>query len=99
MQTVPYLEVQLIIAISYNLSVLLPTDSFGVKHCGHALALYYVAGDEAGAAATSKSEKCLVSPGTLRESFLDALHYLDEMQVHQKVQICAHTEGLKACLN
>lgn len=67
-----------------------------MKHCGRALGFFYVAAEEAGSIA-SQSEKGLVSPGTLRAQFLDALHYLDEREVRVKANIFTHTEGLKSC--
>ncbi len=68
-----------------------------MKHCGHALALYHVAADEAGKVA-SDAEKGVVSPGSLRQAFLDSLHSLSEIEVHEMAQIFAHSEGIKSTL-
>ncbi len=64
-----------------------------VLHCGHGLGLYHVAVEEAGAAA-SQSEKGLISPGILRQVFIDALHYLDERDVRSKALLKIHTQGI-----
>lgn len=69
-------------------------DDIQLKHCSHALGLYYVAAEEAGAEATSIS-RGMVSPGALREKFIDALHYLDEPCVYQKALLNAHSEGVE----
>ncbi len=68
-----------------------PGDDVTVKECGHALALYYVAGEEA-AIETSNAEG-LIPPGTLRRNLIDALHYLDEPAVRTKAQLFAHLAG------
>ena len=66
-----------------------------VEQCAHGLAVFHVAVEEAGAKA-SMGEKGLVSPGTLRSQFLDALHYLEENEVYSKANIAKHTGQLKA---
>ena len=53
-----------------------------------------MAAEEAGAEATSIS-RGMVSPGALREKFIDALHYLDEPFVYQKALLNAHSEGVE----
>ena len=70
------------------------TDTIQLKHCSHALALYYVAGEE-GAASSSSTGKGLIAPGTLRQLFVDALNYLDERTVQSKVEMFAYSEGAK----
>ena len=75
--------------------LLLPlTDDIQLKHCSHALALYYVAGEE-GAASASTTGKGLIAPGTLRQLFIDALNYLDDRSVQQKAEMFAFSEGAK----
>ena len=71
-------------------------DDITVKHCSHALALFYVAAEEAASKATKGNEKGLVSPGTLRMNLIDALHNLDEPHVRLKAQIFAHSTGTKS---
>ena len=71
-----------------------PTDEVQLKHCSHALALYYVAGEE-GAASASTTGKGLIAPGTLRQLFIDALNYLDEKSVQEKAEMFAYSEGTK----
>ena len=66
-----------------------------MQHCVHGLALHYVAAEEAAAIATTKSEKGLVSPGTLKLEFLDALHYLDEVDVRTRAKLTIHQGQLK----
>ncbi|XP_064399991.1 uncharacterized protein LOC135346330 isoform X2 [Halichondria panicea] len=73
-------------------------DDIELKHCVHALALYYVAAEE-GAACASTSEKGVISPGTLRTNFIDALHYMQESEVNAKAEVFAHTEGIKTAFN
>lgn len=72
------------------------TDDIVLKNCAHGLALYYVAAEEAAASSTQASDNGLVSPGTLRVKFINALHFLDEPTVHRKAEVFAHTEGTKA---
>jgi len=72
-----------------------PGDDITVKHCSHALALFYVAAEEATASATQQSEKGLVSPGTLRKNLIDTLHYLDEPTVRLNARLYAHSSGTK----
>lgn len=88
-------DLRLLCTRSYVLLPFLVLDNYRVRHCAHALALFYVAAEEAGSKAAATSEKGLVSPGTLRQFFLDALHYLEETEVRRKVNIHMHTEGLK----
>lgn len=71
-----------------------PTGTIRVEHCGRALSLFYVAASEAGSAAT-RGENGLVSPGTLRQTFIDILHSLTPEDVKRLSQIVAHSEGLK----
>ena len=70
-------------------------DDITVKHCSHALAVFYVAAEEAASKATKGNEKGLVSPGTLRMNLIDALYYLDEPHIRLKAQIFAHSTGTK----
>lgn len=70
-----------------------------MKNCTHGLALYYVAAEQGAASASQANEHGLVSPGTLRVKFIDALHYLDEPTVHAKAVVYAHMEGTKAHCN
>ena len=70
----------------------LPPDDIQLRHCSHALALYYVAGEE-GASSASATGKGLVAPGTLRQLFVDALNYLDERTVQEKAEMFAYSEG------
>ena len=71
-------------------------DDIQLKHCSHALALYYVAGEE-GAASASETGKGLIAPGTLRQLFVDALNYLDERTVQEKAEMFAYSEGTNSC--
>lgn len=68
-------------------------DHLCVRHCGHGLALYHVAVEEAGTNAV-RIEKGVVSPGTLRQQFIDALHYLQEPDVRTKALMKIHTQGI-----
>ena len=52
-----------------------------------------MAAEEGAASATQVSDHGLVSPGTLREKFINALHCLDEPTVHAKAVVYAHMEG------
>ena len=70
-------------------------DDITVKHCSHALAVFYVAAEEAASKATKGNEKGLVSPGTLRMNLIDTLYYLDEPHIRLKAQIFAHSTGTK----
>ena len=72
----------------------LPAD-ITLNNCVHGLSLYCVAAEEGGCCAATASEKGVVSPGTLRVKFIDALHYLDELTVRAKAELFAHTEGIK----
>lgn len=74
------------------------TGHLGVLHCAHALCLYHVAVEEAGAIA-SISEKGVISPGTLRQQFIDALHYLSAEDVYSKTVVKLHTQGLNPKCN
>ena len=82
------------LSLSLSFPPSISTDDIQLKHCSHALALYYVAGEE-GAASASETGKGLVAPGTLRQLFVDALNYLDERTVQQKAEMFAYSEGMK----
>ena len=86
----------MIIIILLSLSLSPHIDDIQLKHCSHALALYYVAGEE-GAASASETGKGLIAPGTLRQLFIDALNYLDERTVQEKAEMFAYSEGTNSC--
>ena len=67
-------------------------ERWSVMHCAHGLAFFYVAAEEAGANASGKG---LVSPGTLRQVLIDALHSMDEPDIHGRALIQVHSQGLK----
>ena len=64
-----------------------------LRHFSHALALWYVAAEEA---CNHANQKGKILPGTLRQSLIDALHYLDEPHVRTKAHLKAHTAGKAA---
>ncbi len=53
-----------------------------------------MATEEGGISASSTNEGGLVSAGTLRTKFIDALHYLQADDVPSKANFKAHTEGV-----
>ena len=67
-------------------------DSEGVtlRQFTHALALWYVATEEASSHANQRHH---VLPGTLRQTLIDALSYLEERHVRSKAGLKAYTAG------
>ncbi len=70
-------------------------SAVSVQDCAHGLALHYVAAEEAGAKSSEMSSKGVISPGTLKREFLDALHYLDEADVRSRAMLTIHSGQLK----
>ena len=62
-----------------------------LRHCTQALAVLYVAGEQGASLATQRG---MVVPGSLRKSFIDALHYMDEDEIRRRADIDICSAGV-----